>query len=663
MPRPAVAGTGTSKSKQEWTPTPARPGRRDASGVAPDVASSPAVLPFLESLREELQADMAGAIETLTAGRTPGRLASPSAGMGRSGNRVLTGGGGGDDGRPDGSTSGDSRRYRLSRRSRRSYRCRRPRSFSSDASSRSDGETVRRTLVDFQIPVHKVGDNLLNTVADWHSYRLDNQNQTFTSRMRLRIAQDRKKLRVSIDRVRFDGTKTAEIFSFLRRFVRACNDSNVWKGKAFYLVGSFLTGAAATRFNKILPDTAGHIPGRTVASFPEAVHWLLVNYADSITLNQALSDVNHASLGAHEVPDAFAARLPDLKEVCGNVYGEDRLKMAIIQGLPKHLQVDAQQYNLQFTEHTLQQLASFTEGKHEQVKALQRLQPTPPKMYLARPSIRAGPRTPVLAENESSSQVGGRLEGWRGSVTPSAPRVTRGGERPNRVRACWLCNQEDHIAAACPEVPKELQDQLARQGIQFAKAVRWADRQAKGASPGRRDPKTVHNLRVAILQSIQENLYMESPEYWDSHPEEKNHDHGYLGIGKGEGGGAPVSALPSVPGPGDSVSASVAFLGRCGRRLRAKVASWTPCACRGTLLVLLKDNCKVKTSSSFGGEDPVSVAAVVDTGAGRSVVSEDLLPPDWRAHAWRVNYPHPDRGCLGAGSQGFRSSPPHPACT
>ena len=95
--------------------------------------------------------------------------------------------------------------------------------------------------------------------------------------------------------------------------------------------------------NKILPDTAGHIPGRTASSFPEAVHWLLVNYADSITLNQAVSDVNRASLGAQEVPDAFAARFRDMGEACRNVYGENRLKMAFIQGLPKHLQVDAQQ--------------------------------------------------------------------------------------------------------------------------------------------------------------------------------------------------------------------------------------------------------------------------------------------------------------------------------
>jgi len=99
----------------------------------------------------------------------------------------------------------------------------------------------------------------------------------------------------------------------LRRFVRACNESNVFEGQALYLVGSFLTGAAATRFNEILPDTTGHIPGRTVASFPEAVHWLLVNNADSITLNQAVSDVKRASLGAHEVPHAFAARLRGMR--------------------------------------------------------------------------------------------------------------------------------------------------------------------------------------------------------------------------------------------------------------------------------------------------------------------------------------------------------------
>jgi len=137
-------------------------------------------------------------------------------------------------------------------------------------------------------------------------------------------------------RVRCDGTQTAELFSILRQFFQACNDSNVCEGKALYLVGPFFTGAAALQIKRILPDTAAHILGRTVASFPEDTHWLLFNYADCITLNQAASDENRASLGAHEVLDSLAARLRDLGEACGNVYLEDRLKMAFIQGIPKH---------------------------------------------------------------------------------------------------------------------------------------------------------------------------------------------------------------------------------------------------------------------------------------------------------------------------------------
>jgi len=101
--------------------------------------------------------------------------------------------------------------------------------------------------------------------------------------------------------------------------------------------------------------------------------------------------------------------------------------MAFIQELPKSLQVKAQQYNPQFTKHTLQQLGSFAEGKHEHVKALQGLQPTQPKTYLEKPSSRTGLKASVVAVSESSSQAGGRLEGLRGSVTPSKPRAPGGG--------------------------------------------------------------------------------------------------------------------------------------------------------------------------------------------------------------------------------------------
>jgi len=324
-----------------------------------------------------------------------------------------------------------------------------------------------------------------------------------------------------MDRVRFEGSRPAELFSFLRRFVLACDESNIWEGKALYLVGSFLSGSAATLFAKILPDAAGHIPGRTVASYPEAVNWLLVNHADEVTLNQAAADVNRAVLGSHETPGAFAERLRELGESCGNVYGEDRLKMVFINGLPKHLQVDAQQYNLQFPEHTLQQLASFSQGKYEQVRALQRLPKAKPRMLPSQAAARASSRSPVLAVGETTSQVGGRLEGYRGFVSPTTPVLARGMGSRTRIWVCWLCGQENHIASSSPEVPKDLQEKMAKQGLVFAKAMGWADRQTRCWSGPRRDAKAMHNLRVDFLQNVQESLYQDFPEDPDSPPEKE----------------------------------------------------------------------------------------------------------------------------------------------
>jgi len=53
-----------------------------------------------------------------------------------------------------------------------------------------------------------------------------------------------------MDQVRVDGTKPAELLSFLRRFFLTCNDKNVSEGKALYMVGSFLTGAPATNLTR-----------------------------------------------------------------------------------------------------------------------------------------------------------------------------------------------------------------------------------------------------------------------------------------------------------------------------------------------------------------------------------------------------------------------------
>ncbi|GAB0498843.1 hypothetical protein MMPV_010196 [Pyropia vietnamensis] len=169
---------------------------------------------------------------------------------------------------------------------------------------------------------------------------------------------------------RFTGKKPFLVFAFLRRFVKAANNNDVSEGRALYLLGNFLAGEAEIRFSKVMPDSAGHIPGRTVSSYPEAVHWLLTNYAEPQALNQAVAECTRATMAASETPEGFAQRLRELGEACGNVHEEDRVKMTFIQGLPDHIRMDCEIYNLDNPSFTLQQVVTYASGKFRQYQAL-----------------------------------------------------------------------------------------------------------------------------------------------------------------------------------------------------------------------------------------------------------------------------------------------------
>jgi len=72
----------------------------------------------------------------------------------------------------------------------------------------------------------------------------------------------------------FNGKEPLKVFSWLRTFVKACDDNVVSEGMGLYLVPNFLSGDAETLFTRQLPgsDIAG---GRgSLGSFPAAVNWL-----------------------------------------------------------------------------------------------------------------------------------------------------------------------------------------------------------------------------------------------------------------------------------------------------------------------------------------------------------------------------------------------------
>lgn len=209
-------------------------------------------------------------------------------------------------------------------------------------------------------------------MTDWGNYRLENQDQTYTRKMAKKMASLNRRMQPSFGgHLKFSGKKPALIFAFLRRFVKACNDNDISEGKALYLMVNFMTGEAEQRFAQVLPDSAGHVLGRTVGSYPEAVNWLLSDHTDADFLRKAVGKLNRATMERQEAPDAFARRVRELSEACGNVYPEDRLNMIFSKGLPEYLQVDAENYNQEHQEHTFQQLMAYTQGKFRQAKAFQ----------------------------------------------------------------------------------------------------------------------------------------------------------------------------------------------------------------------------------------------------------------------------------------------------
>lgn len=83
--------------------------------------------------------------------------------------------------------------------------------------------------------------------------------------------------------------------------------------------------------------------------------------------------------------------------------------------------------------------------------------------------------------------------------------------KSQRFRARWLSLKEDHFSYQSPIIPKDLQENLGRQGLVLAIAIGWADRR----NPGKADRMQAHAVRVATLQSITEAFAKEVPTDFD----------------------------------------------------------------------------------------------------------------------------------------------------
>jgi len=204
-------------------------------------------------------------------------------------------------------------------------------------------------------------------VLDYRSYSLRNRHSTYGASQARKMGRTAKNMKFSFGGTpMFNGKEPLKVFSWLREFVKVCDDNDVSDGMGLSLIPNFLAGDAEARFTRNLPESDIAGGQGSLGSFPAAVNWLLSTYAEPHVWGLAQDKFGRAALVDNEGVDAFAACLRSLAELCGNIHSEGTMKQQLIQGLPEYLRTDAFVYHT--AQRSYQQLSTYVARKFRAAK-------------------------------------------------------------------------------------------------------------------------------------------------------------------------------------------------------------------------------------------------------------------------------------------------------
>lgn len=114
---------------------------------------------------------------------------------------------------------------------------------------------------------------------------------------------------------------------------------------AHELLPHCLGGDAELLYTRALPDAAGRRGGAWRSTYPDAVNWFLLSYAEPHTLALAQPDSGKAAKVDGETVEAWCHHLLELSELSGKIQKTGTMKQQLIMGLFKHVCSGAHVYN------------------------------------------------------------------------------------------------------------------------------------------------------------------------------------------------------------------------------------------------------------------------------------------------------------------------------
>jgi len=127
----------------------------------------------------------------------------------------------------------------------------------------------------------------------------------------------------------WDGSPTAKVFQFLRKFAKACDDNDISEGEAFYILQDFMKEPLKSEAMMVMSTRRAGNPGE-VTSYLELINWMLMRHVEEASVATFVETLNVAVQRDDEDEFSFAERLRRLNTECGLMCGEGALKRRFV---------------------------------------------------------------------------------------------------------------------------------------------------------------------------------------------------------------------------------------------------------------------------------------------------------------------------------------------
>ena len=129
-------------------------------------------------------------------------------------------------------------------------------------------------------------------IFDCETYALDNKSLVYSRRQAGTLGRRKKDVAQSFGvGGEWDGSPPAQVFLFLRKFAKACDDNDISESEAFYILPDFTKEPLRSAVMIIMPTRRDGNPGETT-SYLELVNWMLRRHADEASVATLVETLN-----------------------------------------------------------------------------------------------------------------------------------------------------------------------------------------------------------------------------------------------------------------------------------------------------------------------------------------------------------------------------------